>query len=306
MELTLRAPGPLDVPRTLERFRRWGEDPANRLADRVFRRAVKCDGRWRGYELQWAGGVDAARLTVTVPGARSARVVDRALGEVRGILGLDLDLAGFYRAAAADPIVGPLTERLYGLRPTLAPEPFEMLVGAVCAQQVNLAWAFTVRGRIVRRFGTRVATPGEPVFGFPEPEALARVMPAELRALGLTQRKAEYIVGLAAAVASERLDLALLARRPNEDVVGALTEVRGLGRWTAEWFLARCLGRGNVCPAGDLGVRKAFGHFYHRGRMPSEEAVRRRAARWGGDQNLMVHYLLAGQRLDQAPGGEAT
>jgi DNA-3-methyladenine glycosylase II len=83
--------------------------------------------------------------------------------------------------------------------------------------------------------------------------------------------------------------------------------VRGFGRWSAEWFLARCLGRGDVCPAGDLAVRRAFEHFYGRGRAMPEEAIRRRAARWGANQNVAVHYLLAGRRrqLRAAGGGSA-
>jgi len=122
----------------------------------------------------------------------------------------------------------------------------------------------------------------------------------------LTVRKAEYIVGLARRIVSGEVDLAALATCPNEEVVRTLTSVRGLGRWTAEWFLARGLGRGDVCPAGDLAVRKAFARFYNRGRALSERAIRRRAARWGPHQNLAVHYLLAGQRLEaEATGGGA-
>src|SRR3972149_6637226 len=147
MEATLPPPAPLDVSRTLARFRLWGEDPASLLADGVFRRAVRVDGRWHGYELRWAGGPDDARLTVPVPGTRRTRVMDAALAQVRRICGLDLDLAAFYQAARREPVLGALVPRLYGLRPTLMPQPFEMLVGAVCAQQGNLAVAFPVRGR---------------------------------------------------------------------------------------------------------------------------------------------------------------
>jgi DNA-3-methyladenine glycosylase II len=303
MDTSLVVSGPLDVARTLSRFGLWGEDPVNQLADGVFRRAVRSNGGWCGYELTWTGGPDDARLRVSVPDRRGTPVLDAALAEVRHICALDLDVASFYRTASADPTLAGLISRLYGLRPTLAPDPFEMLVGAVCAQQVNLAFAFTVRARLVRRFGTPVRLGSRVVYAFPRPAALARARISELRRLQLTGRKAEYIVGLAGRVVSGELDLAVLGTRSNEEVIDTLTSIRGLGRWTAEWFLARALGRGDVCPAGDLAVRKAFARLCNRGRDLSEHAIRRRAARWGHHQNLAVHYLLAAHRMEAKPDG---
>ena len=307
MERRVVVAGPLDMTRTLARFQVWGEDPANTLSDGMFRRAVKVDGQWRAYQLTWAGSPDEVQLRVSVPGARSARLVDAAVAEVRHICGLDLDLPSFYRAAAADPVLARLVPRLYGLRPTLSPRAFEMLVGSVCAQQVNLTFAFTVRARLVRRFGVPVRVDGGgTVYAFPEPAALARARVSELRRMQCTVRKAEYIVGLAKRVVSKDLDLDALGACSNREVIERLTAVRGLGRWTAEWFLARGLGRGDVCPAGDLAVRKAFAHFYSRGRGLSEPAIRRRAGAWGPHQNLAVHYLLAGHRLDAKAAGGGT
>ena len=300
MRTEIRVEGCLDVPRTLQRFRLWGEDPANRLLPDVFRRAVKVAGRWHGYEVRWTGGVDRARLLVSTPATRSLRVLEAAADEVARVCGLGLDVDGFYRVAEEDPVLGLLVPRLRGLRPTLTPEPLEMLVGSVCAQQVNLRFAFVVKARIVRRFGTAVDVGGQTVYGFPEAARLARARVPELRGMQLTTRKSECIVGLARQVASGALDLAALCARSNEDVIEALTDVRGFGRWTAEWFLARHLGRGDVCAAGDLAVRRAFEHFYNHGRPLGEAAVRRRAAGWGAYQNMAVHYLLAGRQLAAA------
>jgi DNA-3-methyladenine glycosylase II len=300
MKTEIRVDGCLDVPRTLQRFHRWGEDPANHLSPDVFRRAVKVSGRWHGYELRWRGRVDAARLVVSTPGRRSTRALEAAATEVARICGLGLDVEGFYRMSAADPVLNSLVPRLRGLRPTLAPQPFEMLVGTVCAQQINLPFAFAVKARLVWRFGAAVEVGGHTVYAFPEAERLARARVAELRRMQFTTRKSEYIVGLGRLVASGALDLASLADRSNEDIIEALTAVRGFGRWTAEWFLARHLGRGDVCAAGDLAVRRAFEHFYNRGRPLDEAAVRRRAAGWGPYQNMAVHYLLAGRQLAAA------
>jgi len=306
MKIALVADGPLDAAATLARYHLWGEDPANRLDGDVFRRIVRVDGRLLPYEVRWSGAVDDTRLEVVVPDAAGRSVERTVTTEVRRVFGLDFDLAGFYRMAKADRALAPLVEHLYGLRPTLAPTPLEMLVGSITAQQVNLSFAFACRARLVRRWGTPVRVPGGEVYAFPDAAALAGARVRELRALKYSTRKAEYIRDLARAVVSRGLDLDALAEAPNAEVIERLTGLRGLGRWTADWFLARCCGRGDVCPAGDLAVRKAFEHHYGRGRTLSEEAIRRRARAWGEHQNLAVHYLLAGMRLTTAArGGEA-
>lgn len=306
MKIALVADGPLDAAATLARYHLWGEDPANRLDGDVFRRIVRVDGRLLPYEVRWSGAVDDTRLDVVIPDAAGRSVERTVTTEVRRVFGLDFDLPGFYRMAKADRALAPLVERLYGLRPTLAPTPLEMLVGSITAQQVNLSFAFACRARLVRRWGTAVRVRGDDVYAFPDAAALAGARVRELRALKYSTRKAEYIRDLARAVVSGGLDLDALVDAANAEVIERLTGLRGLGRWTADWFLARCCGRGDVCPAGDLAVRKAFEHHYGRGRTLSEDAIRRRARAWGEHQNLAVHYLLAGMRLTTAArGGEA-
>ncbi len=297
MNLSLSVDGPLDVAATLARYRLWGEDPANRVDDGLFRRVLRHEGALVPYEVRWSGAVEEVRLAITVPGVRSAAVAALAAAEVRRVFGLDFDLPGFYRMAKADPALAPLVEPLYGMRPTLAPTALEMLVGSITAQQVNLSFAFACRARLVRRYGTVVAAGGAEVWAFPDAQALAVARVREMRALKYSTRKAEYIRDLARAVTAGTLDLDALGAATSAEVIARLTALRGLGRWTADWYLARCCGRGDVCPAGDLAVRKAFDHYYGRGRTLSEQAIRRRARAWGPYQNLAVHYLLAGMRL---------
>jgi DNA-3-methyladenine glycosylase II len=306
MDIILTPDGPLDVPATLARYRSWGEDPTNVLDGDVFRRVLRLDRRLVPYEVRWSGVTDAPRLTIRASGVRGARVEAALVGEVRLILGLDFDLPGFYRMAKGDATLATLVEPLYGLRPTLAPTALEMLVHAIAAQQVNLTFAFTLRARLVRRWGTPITAGGATVYAFPEAATLARVRPAALRALQYSMSKAHSIRAVSAAVASGGVDRATLAAVADADIIERLTALRGIGRWTADWFLARCLGRGPICPAGDLAVRKAFHHYYGRGRAMSENAIRRRAAAWGPYQNLAVHYLLAGMRLARPAVGGGT
>jgi DNA-3-methyladenine glycosylase II len=296
MKIALTPDGPLDARGTLARYHLWGEDPTNRIAGDVFRRVLRHGGRLVPYEVRWSGPVDDVRITIRAGGSDAA-VGAAIVAEVRRLLGLDLDLAGFYRMAKGDPALATLIEPLYGLRPTLAPSAFEMLVGSITAQQVNLSFAFACRARLIRRYGTLVKVGRETVWAFPEAARLAGARVRELRTLKYSTRKAEYIRDLARAVVDGTLDLDAVCAADSATVIERLTGLRGLGRWTADWFLARCLGRGDICPAGDLAVRKAFVHYYGRGRALSEDTIRRRARAWGGHQNLAVHYILAGMRL---------
>lgn len=306
MDIVVTPDGPLDAPATLARYRVWGEDPANRVVGDAFLRVLRLGDRLVPYQVRWRGPVEAVRLTVRAPGRRDPGVEAALRREVAAIFGLGFDLPGFYRMARTDPVLGPLAGRLHGLRPTLAPTALEMLVGAITAQQVNLAFAFTLRARLVRRWGTPVALDGETVWAFPTAGRLAGARVSALRALQFSGNKAQAVRAVAGALAAGVVDEVRLAGQPNEAVVSRLTALRGLGRWSAEWFLARCLGRGDVCPAGDLAVRKVFARHWGRGRVLSEAGIRRRAAAWGAYQNLAVHYLLAGLRLDRDGAGGGT
>ena len=124
MTIALVPDGPLDAAATLARYHLWGEDPANRLDGDVFRRIVRLKGQLIPYEVRWSGGVDDARLHVTIHADDDVAGAETAVvAEVRRIFGLDFDLVGFYRIAKGDRALAPLVEPLHGLRPTLSPTP---------------------------------------------------------------------------------------------------------------------------------------------------------------------------------------
>jgi DNA-3-methyladenine glycosylase II len=157
-----------------------------------------------------------------------------------------------------------------------------MLVGAITAQQVSLFAAVAIRNRMIERYGRRLGV----VWEFPTRDVLAAAGEDELVALGFSRRKAEYTVGLA----RSDLDLHALASLPDADVKARITAVRGLGEWTAEWFLARHLARPHAWPWGDLALRKAVADLY--GGLDVREA----RERFHPFENLSAHYLLLAQR----------
>jgi DNA-3-methyladenine glycosylase II len=265
----LEIPEPYDFAVSTERFRAFGPDYANLWHEGGLHRVV--GGREVRIE-EAPGGVLVEPLDAEIE------------AEVGTLLGLPFDLDAFYRwARRADPVVRRIASALAGFRPPLAPSPFESLVTSISAQQVSLFAAFAIRNRLIERYGGR----GEHAFSFPTREGLAAADEDELFSLGFSRRKAEYVVGLA----RSDLDLDALAGLPDDEVKARITAVRGLGEWTADWFLARHLARPHAWAPGDLGVRKAIAAFY--GDEDSHDVVER----FDPFQNLTVHYLLTGARV---------
>jgi len=229
------------------------------------------------------------RLLGAPGGVRVEPCNDEVAREVRFLVGAPLDLEGFWAWAAGEPPLAALAEPLAGYRPPLVPDAWEMLVTSITAQQVSLRSAFAVRSRLIERFGVR----HREAWAFPTRERLARAAVSEIRGVGFSTRKAEYLSGLARG----GLDLAALARLPDALVVEAITAQRGLGRWSADWFLTRALARPGGWPAGDLGLRKAVSLFYGSGRQLDETEVREVGDRFGPWRNIACHMLLAGARL---------
>ena len=264
----LAVPGPFDLALTTERFRVFGVDRATVWHEGGLHRVV--GGREVRIEPA-PGGVDVEPLD-----AETEPVV-------RTLLGLAFELEPFYAWAARDEVLGPATKRLRGFRPSLAPDPFEMLVGAITAQQVSLFAATAIRNRMTERFGTQVGA----AWSFPTRDALAGATEEELVGLGFSRRKAEYTIGLARA----DIDFHELAALPDDEVKTRLVALRGIGEWTAEWFLARHLARPNAWPWGDLALRKAVANLY--GGLDVREA----RERFHPYENLSAHYLLLAQRV---------
>lgn len=274
----LRLPEPYDFRLSTERFRAFGPDLANLWREGGLHRAV--DGRDVRIEAAPGGVLVDPLDPVTEP-------------VVRHLLGLAFDLDAFADFAAREEVLAPLVPRLRGFRPPLAPDPFEALVTSITAQQVSLFSAFALRSRLVERLGTRVGD----AWAFPTPERVSRASEEQLVALGFSRRKAEYVLGVARA----GVDYDELSSLPDEDVKARLVALRGLGEWTADWYLARHLARPRAWPAGDLGLRRAVQRFCAGGRPLTTAQVRELGARFAPFENLAAHYLLTGLRLSRAP-----
>jgi DNA-3-methyladenine glycosylase II len=282
---TVPLPAPLDVDASLALFRRSGDDLIDRWDGARLVRTLAIDGQPVAYWCEAVGSIDAPAFTVAPASLR--HVAQHTFFPAP---------SSWPDLLARDPILRTLDQRFPGVRQPRQYDLFGALVRCISAQQVNLRWAVTTRRRLAERFGERHTIDGHVVYSL-DPRSIATLPPSEIRALQFTTKKAEFIVAVAQAIARGGLSISELERLEDEQVVQRLTAIRGLGRWSAEWILARTLGRPTVV-AGDLGVRKAVGLAYLNDPLPSEADVRRATQHWqdsaGVAQALLLHALVEG------------
>lgn len=283
----IKLPGPLDVLASLERLRSSGDDLIDRWDGTYWVRAISVGDRAVACACTVIGDVERPALRITMADSERRPEIENVVRS--SFVAAPPEFAELVRT---DPVIAGLDPQFYGLRPVLHLDLLAALVRCVSTQQVNLRWATITRRRLAEAFGERHAVDGHEVYGL-SAERLATASVADIRALQFTTRKAEYIIGIAEAVAKGRLRLSELVELPDEEVVARLTALRGVGVWTAEWILARSLGRPRVV-AGDLGVRKAVGLAYVNSAAPSEQEVRRATAHWGRSANVAQALLLHG------------
>jgi DNA-3-methyladenine glycosylase II len=291
--------GPLDIPASLELFRRHGDDLLDRWDGVTMTRTLRIGDEVIPYTAISVGSLEAPALLVRTPSLASKDAVASAIRAT-----FLMPPSSYLALLRADPALAELDTRFHGLRTVRQFDLFAALVRCVSAQQVNLRWATTTRRRLAESLGERHTVGGAAVYSL-DPARVARASASELRALQFTTRKAEYIIGIARAIAEGRLDRPTLAALPDAEVIARLTAIRGVGRWSAEWILARTLGR-PVVAAGDLAVRKGVGRYYlglsPKAPLPSEEETRRAVAHWGESAGVAQTLLLAGITTAAAGG----
>jgi DNA-3-methyladenine glycosylase II len=286
--VTVPLPDPVDVPASVEFLRRNGDDLLDRWDGTRLVRVLVLHGKRVPVAMRPTGGHAAPSLVVTLPTAVAAEL-DQDTLHTAVTSQFAVPPASWAGLLGADPALAALAAQSPAIRPLSLTDPFYALVRAITAQQVHLKFATAIRARLAQRFGCEYRVDGKPVFAL-EPEALAGAAVSTLRNLQLSERKASYLIGTAEAILDGWLDIPTLAALTDDEYLEAMTRLHGIGRWTAEWFAVRVLGRA-VVVAGDIGVRKAVGRLYGVA-MPTELQVRQLTAHWGPAAHIAQQLVL--------------
>ena len=196
---------------------------------------------------------------------------------------------------AADPVMASLVQEHGALdekarRRGRPRDAYGALLRSIVGQQLSTKAARTIYERLTEQFGGRTPTPRE----------LLDADPEAIRAAGLSRPKVAYLRDLAERVEDGELELDRLTELPDEEVSEQLVQVKGLGRWTADMFLIFHLGRPDVLPVGDLGIRRAVETQYRLEDLPDAAELERIAEPWRPHRSLACLYLW--RSLDNVPG----
>ncbi len=216
---------------------------------------------------------------------------ERILASVRKILGTQINPGQFYELAERDRCMRDIAAKLRGLKPILTPTSFEAAAWAIMGQQVNLNFAYTLKMRLVKKYGKRFEIEGQRYYSFPEPGQLARARINTLRGMQFSQRKAEYISGLSRVLIEEGNFLENLASMEYEAAVEKLMSIRGLGIWSANYILMRGVGHTDCLPLGDSGLHRAVKIVYGLSQLPDNEIVAKFAEPFRPYRSLFTLYL---------------
>jgi DNA-3-methyladenine glycosylase II len=179
-----------------------------------------------------------------------------------------------------DPVLCAIIERVGTCRMEFSPAEFSSLAEAIVYQQLNGKAAVT----IFRRFA---ALAGEPL----TPSGILKLSDAQLRSVGLSKQKSAYLKDLSAKTASGALDFSRLHELPDDEVIKHLTQVKGIGVWTAHMFLMFSLQRPDVLPTGDYGVQMAIRKHYKKRKLPKPQDMEKIAKAWAPYRSVACWYL---------------
>jgi DNA-3-methyladenine glycosylase II len=292
MKTTITLDTPFNFKYTLDYFSRSDKELVDLSRENLYYRVLDIKSKPVLAIVKSVGPVSKPSLEINVPGCRSARTMKEAERIIKRIFSTAKDIRTFYLKVSGDEALSRLSKANYGLKPPVTPSLYEALVWAITGQQMNLSFIYSLKARLVMKYGPKCHYNGRRFYGFPSCHDLSSATYNELRGMQYSGRKAEYIKGLTKMMVNENIDVDELNQMEDEQAIEKLMKIKGVGRWTAEYALLRGMGRWSVIPADDIGIRNAVTLFYKYKKQVSAKEVRKRAREWGEYKGCAGFYLL--------------
>lgn len=292
--LVLRPIPPFRLDLTAWALRRRPRNLVDRWDGHIYKRAIVLGEQLTELAVQQTGSLDAPRLVVTsIPALRTLQETRSVRLVLERLLGLRIDLSDWYDMAAHDARLRPLADAFRGMKPPRFPSLFEAVINAIACQQLSLEVGLELLNRLASVSGASpVTTDVEVHYAFPTAHDVARLSLKKCRQIGFSDQKTRALLRLAGDIEERTLDLEAIGVEDDAAVRRRLLELRGIGRWSAEYALLRGLGRLNVFPGDDVGAQKRLARWLGRSRPLDYAGVARVVERWQPYAGLVYFHLL--------------
>lgn len=285
------APFRLDL--TVWTLRRRPDNVVDRWDGQTYRRILVDDEGPFEIAITQLGKLERARLRIFVTrDLANSDVKAQVTTALEHLIGVRVDLTEFYHFSERDEVLGSLVNRFRGVKPPRFPSPFEALVNAIACQQLSLTVGIRLLNRLAERYGPVMKTEAGIFHAFPRPQELAQADLEELRSMGFSYQKARYLTGLAQAIVEKQFNLDEIQMLNDKQAVNWLCSLNGVGRWTAEYFLLRGLGRTHIFPGDDVGARNHLQRWLGLSESIDYDGVHQAMLGWDGYGGLVYFHLL--------------
>ncbi len=204
---------------------------------------------------------------------------------------LEVSLAPFYKFCKSDPMLKKLVKNHRGLRMIGFPDLFECLVWAIIGQQINLNFAYSIKQRFVEKYGTSLEHKGQKYYLFPDANAVSQLTVEALKELKFSRQKANYTINVANAILLDGLDKNKLVKLGYDEAKNELKKIKGIGDWTADYALMKCIRYPNAIPLGDVGLHNALKEQLKMSTKPTKAALIKFGTEWGTHNGYICFYL---------------
>lgn len=292
--LDLEPAPPFRLDLTVWALRRRPDNLVDRWDGKIYRRVLVSEkGEPFEMAVTQSGEPESPRLRVAIQSAKPTdEMKQQAASALERMLGLTVKLDGFYRMAQGDKKLQPVVERFRGFKPPRLHSLFETLVNAIACQQFTLTMGIRLLNSLATKYGLAFQSDEGVCHAFPRPQELAHADIEDLRQMKFSYQKARYITGLAKSIVQGGVNLDELTSLDDHDAVKRLCDLKGVGRWTAEYLLLRGLGRTRIFPADDVGARNHLQRWLELPEKLNYETVHQALYPWKDFGGLIYFHLL--------------
>jgi DNA-3-methyladenine glycosylase II len=287
MTFKIKTPAEFSYDFSLEYLTRSAKEPMHIVHERVIKKLINVEGERVLFFVSEANSC----LQVEIFGNPSPKIKTAVENYVYEWFDLSTDLTPFYSLAKKDEVLKSVVKKFHGYRIMGQPDLFESLIWAVLGQQINLAFAYSIKQRFVEKYGEKLEHEGHTYWLFPTPEVVSTLTFEDLLPLQFSRQKSNYTVGIARAFVNKELSREMFHGKSLLEAKEELMKIKGIGNWTANYAIMRTFRYPDAFPLEDVALHKALFIQMNMRKRPSLDRVKKIFKKYKGWEAYATLYL---------------